>query len=103
MKTDKIGIFLSWSGEQSGIIAEILNEWLARFFQQKVEPFYSRTGTPKGARWYDEIGAALEKCEIGIICLTRENMREPWINFEAGALSKRVGSARVCPLLINLS
>jgi hypothetical protein len=40
--------------------------------------------------------------DYGIICLTHDNMASVWINFEAGALSKALESARVCPLLFGI-
>jgi hypothetical protein len=38
--------------------------------------------------WRTEISSALEDTKVGIICLTQTNLIEPWILFEAGALSK---------------
>jgi hypothetical protein len=40
--------------------------------------------------------------DIGIICLTRDNTENPWIPFEAGALSKSIDKGRVCTLLFDL-
>ena len=36
------------------------------------------------------------------MCVTRENYLTPWINFEAGALSKAFGHARVVPCLLDM-
>ena len=36
------------------------------------------------------------------MCVTRENYLTPWINFEAGALSKAFGHARVVPRLLDM-
>jgi hypothetical protein len=55
----------------------------------------------KGARSLEEIAAALET-QFGVICLTRDNLHEPWVLFEAGALSKTRG-ARVWTLLLDLA
>ena len=83
-------IFLSWSGPQSRAIAEALNDWLRRVIQA-VKPFYS-PDIEKGAKWSNEIDAALEGTSFGIICLTPDNLNSPWIHFEAGALSKTPGA-----------
>jgi hypothetical protein len=40
----------------------------------------------KGAPWSERLDEALQSAHIGVLCLTKENLREPWINFEAGAL-----------------
>jgi len=39
---------------------------------------------------------------VGIICLTRDNLTEPWLLFEAGALSK-TKDAYVCTLLLDVA
>lgn len=92
-------IFLCWSGERSKALAQALHDWLPRVIQA-AKPFIS-TETEKGARWFEEIGRKLENISIGIICLTPENLDERWLHFEAGALSKQVDQARVCPYLLG--
>jgi hypothetical protein len=56
----------------------------------------------KGAHWPSDLGRELQETKFGIICLTPENLNEPWILFEAGALSKTINQARVCPYLFAL-
>ncbi len=58
---------------------------------------------PKGHRWTTEISEALEGCDYCIVCLTPEAVRQPWVNFEAGAISKEIKKARVSPLLFGIS
>jgi hypothetical protein len=55
-----------------------------------------------GARWNDALAKALEETDFGIVCVTRKNQAAPWLNFEAGAVAKKVGTAKVVPLLIDL-
>lgn len=54
----------------------------------------------KGSRGLADVSGALHTMTIGIICLTPENLNEPWILFEAGALSK-TQDARVCTYLLG--
>lgn len=56
----------------------------------------------RGSLWFGEINEQLKDTTIGIICLTQENKRRPWILFEAGALAKGLSTARVCTFLIDL-
>lgn len=38
----------------------------------------------------------------GLICLTKDNISAPWINFEAGALGKSIDKSRVSPFLFRI-
>ncbi len=58
--------------------------------------------TPKGTRWGAELAHELDLSNFGVVCLTRENVNAPWLNFEAGSLAKSVERGRVSPLLIGL-
>jgi hypothetical protein len=37
------------------------------------------------------------------VCLTREAIQSPWINFESGAISKGLGRNRVAPILFEVT
>ncbi len=93
-------VFVSWSGERSGRIANTLVTWLPRVIQV-LKPWVSSDSIDAGARWNDEVGRALEELQCGVICLTPENLSSPWILFEAGALSKAVSASRVIPYLLG--
>lgn len=94
-------VFLSWSGKLSRGVAEALRDWLPSAINE-IEPFVSGKDIAAGARWQAEISGELELTHFGIVCVTRENQDAPWLNFEAGALAKAVGSSRVIPLAIDL-
>lgn len=46
--------------------------------------------------------ALLEASNYGIICVTADNVAAPWLNFEAGALSKLFEKSRVSPFLFGI-
>lgn len=47
---------------------------------------------------------AIRKSRFGILCITRENILEPWLQFKAGALWRGAAeTSAVCPLLLNVS
>lgn len=94
-------VFISWSGPQSKMMAEALKSWL-KFVIQAIDPFVSSLDIAKGDRGLRVIATELEQTSLGIICVTRANSQAPWINFEAGALSKALGEARVIPCLLDL-
>src|SRR3974390_2971552 len=82
-------VFVSWSGSRSKAIAEALREWLPTVIQT-AKPFMSDADVEKGSRGLNEVIKALDGMKVGIICLTPENLNEPWILYEAGALSKTI-------------
>ncbi len=90
-------IFLSWSGEPSKSIAEKFKNWLPNVLQY-VEPYFSQQDIELGERWSNNIEKSLEEHNFGLIFVTENNINAPWINFEAGALSKNLKS-RLVPIM----
>lgn len=95
-------VFISWSGDRSRIVAEGLRDWIPQVIQN-ANPWMSKEDINKGTRWLIELGNQLEKTNIGIFCLTKENLRSPWLLFEAGAVGKALKESRVCTYLIGLT
>ena len=95
-------VFISWSGALSKAVALLIRDWLPSVIQA-IEPFMSDEDIAKGTRWFPEISSQLEETQYGICCVTQDNFKSPRLNFEAGALAKRVDKSHVTPLLINLS
>jgi hypothetical protein len=95
-------VFLSWSGRSSRQIAEILYEWIPRVIQA-VEPYLSSQDIEKGERWLSSVSNNLESIDFGIVVLTPTNIAAPWINFEAGALSKKIDRSRLIPVLFEIT
>lgn len=94
-------VFISWSGELSKNIAEVIKKWLPCIIQS-VEVFFSPDDIEKGENWDTKVSTELLECKYGIICLTKENVSAPWIHFESGALAKALDS-RVATLMINVT
>ncbi len=93
-------VFISWSGDLSKKLAEEIRLWLPGVLQF-VKPYFTPNDIEKGTRWSTEIASELDSSDVGIICLTKENLNKPWILFEAGALSKNFGKSNVCSILFN--
>src|SRR4051812_30518439 len=94
-------LFLSWSGDKSLTVTKALRDWLP-YINTEIQPWISGTDIAPGERWSRELAEQLEAADLGIVCVTRENQSAPWLNFEAGALAKRLESSRVVPLAIDL-
>jgi hypothetical protein len=95
-------VFISWSGERSKLVAELLDDWIQCVIQA-VDPWMSSKDIDRGALWFTEISDQLANTTVGIVCLTKENKNKPWILFESGALAKGLSSNRVCTFLIDLA
>lgn len=95
-------VFISWSGIRSKRLGETLRDWLPGVLQL-VKPYFTPSDTEKGTRWESEIAKELEDSEIGILCITRENIHSDWVMFEAGALSKVLDKSHVCPILFGIT
>ena len=125
-------VFISWSGDRSEKVAEALRDWLPSVIQS-VNPFMSASDIEQGSRWLNDLGIHLENAQFGLICLTQasdieqgsrwlndlgihlenaqfglicltqENLKAPWLLFEAGALSKSIENSRVVPYLYGFS
>jgi hypothetical protein len=94
-------VFISWSGKQSKELGEAVRDWLPGVLQA-VNPYFTPSDMEKGTRWANDIAQELEDSSIGLLCITRENIRAPWLMFEAGALSKSLEKSHVCPILFGV-
>jgi hypothetical protein len=94
-------VFIGWSGSRSRQVAFALREWIPSVIND-VDAWVSEEDIAKGAHWPTYLGRELDEAKFGIICLTPENLNEPWILFEAGALSKVIETARVSPYLFDV-
>ena len=95
-------IFISWSGQLSKAVASVWRDLIAETFDT-VDPFMSEEDIGAGTRGLPRIATELAGTSFGIILVTQENQNSPWINYEAGALSKDVGdeTVRVAPVLVD--
>jgi hypothetical protein len=90
---------LSWSGDLSQRVAEMLRKYLPIMLQD-VDAFMSKHDVQSGARWSSELSHELETSSFGVLCLAPENLQSPWLLFEAGALTKHI-EGRACGLLLR--
>jgi len=93
-------IFISWSGEQSQEIAQLLSQWIPSVIQV-ADVFFSPEDIAKGENWNARLNEELNASNFGIVCLTKDNVNAPWVHFESGALAKALDS-RVTSLMIGV-
>jgi len=94
-------VFLSWSGDASHKVAIALHEWLP-YMIHSIRPFISSGDISKGDRWSDVLAEELKDARYGIICVTPYNLHKPWMNFEAGALTRVIDQSCVTPFLFDI-
>jgi hypothetical protein len=93
-------VFISWSGERSRRAAEGLATWLPKV-DKRFKPWMSQQDIQAGDRWNEILERNLADADVGVVCLTPENVERPWLLFEAGALSNALGkTTRVIPYLL---
>jgi Ricin-type beta-trefoil lectin domain-like/TIR domain len=100
-KEEMMEVFLSWSGTLSKKVAKGLYDWLPDVLQV-VQPWMSTSDIAKGKDFTHALWQQLAKSNFGVLCLTKENCRSPWILFEAGALGKVLEASYICPYLIDM-
>lgn len=96
-----VKLFISWSGDKSKEVAELLHRWL-RYVIQALEPWVSTEDIETGAVWFTKICEEIKEVCNSIIVVTKENKEKPWIMFEAGALCKGEDANRVNILLVDV-
>ncbi len=96
-------IFISWSGTKSKEIAKGI-KWALEdiiFKGTGLKCFVSDLDISSGSDWWVKIKGELKTCKMGILCVTKENIKAPWIYFEAGAMIAR--DIPTTPVLFNCS
>lgn len=91
-------VFISWSGD-SKATAHAIYKALPTLFDT-ADPWIS-VENRSGSMWLAQIDTELSSTDFGIVCVTKANQHAPWLNFEAGALSRRVDAKReLMPVLL---
>lgn len=92
-------VFLSWSGDRSRAVADVLNDRLPDVVHS-VDPWMSKDRLVAGLEWFPQIRQAVEECDSALLVVTPENQAQPWLNFEAGAFA--LASRAAVPLLVGM-
>lgn len=93
-------VFGSWSGKRSHAIATAFRDWL-HVVLPSVNLWLS-DDIPGGEKWGEHLAKRLSDLKSGLIFLTPNNHRAPWIYFEAGALSRTLGDSHIYPYLFDI-
>lgn len=83
-------------------VALALRDWLPDLIH-RLEPWVSSEDIAKGQIGLSALSQNLQDAGFGIICVTAESVKSPWVNFEAGAMANKVGGIRVTPVLVGIT
>ncbi len=96
-------VFISWSGEKANKYAKFLEDILNKIFDKRAETFYS-ANIESGSLWLQRINLALEESKVGIIVMTKESIKKPWVNFESGAIFKANSeNVSIIPIYVDIA
>jgi TIR domain len=92
-------LFVCWSGDRSNAAASMLARRLPAIVPD-LECLVS-TQIEVGRLWPAELQRQLVAADAGLVCLTTEAVRSPWIHYEAGMLAAEVGKERGEPIVFT--
>jgi hypothetical protein len=78
-------LFICWSGTRGQALANLLKQRLPKLLES-LDVDVS-LDIAKGARWLAKLEELLGSADAGLVCLTPEGVRSPWVHYEAGALA----------------
>lgn len=97
-------LFIGWSGETSGKIAQILAKWLARMFDGHIN-IVSPTAPIEQIGEYllvdVDIDEKMSAADCGLLCVTEDNVNSQGLAYAAGVLSQN--AQLVVPLLFHIN
>lgn len=86
-------IFISWSGRQGRKLAEALKETV---LDPKVfNAWVSSQDITIGSTWFSSLNLQLKQADGALVCVTKEAVHSPWVNFEIGGLFARLSNVKV--------
>jgi len=94
-----MSVFISWSNTKSKSVATALRRLIDECLCP-VPVWMSAVDMEAGVKLYEEIERYLGEAKVGIVCITDENLKSPWVLFEAGAMLK---AGRLVPYLIGIA
>ncbi|MDQ8194734.1 hypothetical protein QEH59_09880 [Coraliomargarita sp. SDUM461004] len=96
-----MNLFISWSKAESCDVARALKEFIFSVFDTQIISFVSTKDISAGEGPFHRIRTELSNADFGIGIIGDQNASEPWIQFEAGALSLSDRCKSYVPLLLK--
>jgi hypothetical protein len=94
-------VILTWSGSASHDIASFFRTWLTSVLPA-INPWISDQDIAKGKEWFKELMSELTESSVSMTFITSENLRSPWVYYEAGVIAAKLEDCMICPYLIGV-
>lgn len=96
-----MSVFVSWSSPANQKIGRAVREFVSEVLGTD-SVFMSDEDIEPGEKSLEEIDAALKRSTAALVIVSATSARDPWLNFEAGAMGVRLEKAKVIPILLDL-
>ncbi len=96
-----MSIYIGWYGNRSKLIASTLANWLTTIIKD-LKIWVSESDIEKKPDQLNKLSAKLKKSDFVLFCITPENVDEPWLLFEAGALSRVLSAPQLMLILYDI-
>ena len=94
-------IFFSWSKQESRRYAVLTKNLLEEVFGRTDLIWFSHGSVESGTGLFEFISDGIDKCDSVILFLTRENLYNPWLQFELGSFYSRRKERRIWPMFFG--
>ena len=94
-------LFLAWSGSRSYELAKALAWCIREIFPKESVNYFLSSDIEPGTPWFDGLDRGLKESDAVLLCITRDNVRSPWMHFEVGSRVGAGGHSRVFTYLLD--
>lgn len=94
-------IFFSWSKEESKQYAILTKKFLEDLFGRDDLVWFSPESVESGKGLFEFISEGIDRCDSVILFLTRENLYNPWLQFELGSFYVQRKDRKIWPMFFG--
>ena len=94
-------VFFSWSKEESKQYAILTKKFLEDVFERRDFVWFSPESMESGKGMFEFITHGIDQCDSVILFLTRENLYNPWLQFELGSFYSLRNDRKIWPMFFG--
>lgn len=81
-------LYIGWSGETGGKIADILGKWLFRTFDNHITVVSVPSSIEIGSDWRESLDEMMNAVDCVLLCVTEDTVNSQSLAYEAGMFSR---------------